>query len=69
MCARAPPRVVASGMSETRAQRLAKSEATARRWFRTLQSAAGTDMSDEVFSVIYRQWLAADRAVVLERES
>ncbi len=55
-------------MSATDAQRLAKAEATARRWFRTLQSVAGTDMSDEVFSVIHRRWVAAERAVVLQRE-
>ncbi|MEO5679374.1 MAG: hypothetical protein ABIS47_06875 [Acidimicrobiales bacterium] len=49
------------------AQGLAKAEATARRWFRTLQSVAGTDMSDEEFSVIHRRWMAAERAVVLQR--
>ncbi len=55
-------------MSSTEAQRLARAEATAR-WFRTMQSAAGSDMCDEAFSVIVRQWMAAERAVVLQRET
>ncbi len=55
-------------MASTDAQRLAMAEAIARRWFRTLQSVAGTDMSDDVFSVIHRRWMAAERAVVLLRE-
>ena len=56
-------------MSTTDAQRLAKAEATARRWFRTLQSAAGTDMADEVFSMIFQSWLGAERAVELQRQT
>ncbi len=55
-------------MAPTDAQRLAKAEATARRWFYTLEREAGTDVSDERFSIIHSRWLAAERAVVLLRE-
>jgi len=55
-------------MATTDTQRLAKAEATARRWFRTLEYEAGTDLSDDLFSLIHRRWLAAERAVVLLRE-
>lgn len=55
-------------MSTTDAQRLAQAEATARRWFLRLQAAAGTTMTDEMFSVVHRQWVLAERAVVLQRE-
>ena len=48
---------------------MAKAEATARRWFRVLRSVAGTDMCDEAYSVIHRQWVGAERAVVLPRET
>lgn len=54
-------------MSSTDAQRLALAEATARRWFRALESLAGTTASDEVFSRVHRCWLAAERAVHLQR--
>ncbi len=54
-------------MSTTDAQRLAQAEAAARRWFRVLESMAGTKASDEVFSVVHRLWLAAERAVLLHR--
>ena len=54
-------------MSLTPEQRLAQAEATARRWFRALESLAGTDACDEVFSTVHRRWLAAERAVHLQR--
>jgi hypothetical protein len=55
-------------VNETDAQRLALAQATARRWFRVLESMAGSDTSDEVFAIVHRQWRAAERAVVLLQE-
>lgn len=52
----------------TDAQRRAKAEAMARRSFRTLEHESGTDLSDELFSVIHGRWMATERAVVLLRE-
>jgi hypothetical protein len=55
-------------VSLTDAQRLAMAEATARRWFRVLESLSGSATCDEVFSVVHSSWVAAERAVVLLRE-
>jgi len=54
-------------VSSTDAQRLAEAEATARRWFRVLESMAGTETPDEVFSLAHQSWVAAEQAVRLQR--
>jgi len=54
-------------MSTTQEQRLAQAEATARRWRRHLEAMAGSDASDEKFSIVHR-YCAAKHAVVLLRE-
>ncbi len=55
-------------MGTTAEQRLAQAEATARRWFRILESLAGTSTDDEVFCQVHSSWVAAEQAVVLQRK-
>lgn len=48
-------------MDLTTPQRLAHAEAVARRWFRALESLAGTEASDELFGLVHRRWVATER--------
>lgn len=56
-------------MDQSAAQRLAHAEAVARRWKRRVESLALSDACDELFCLVVRNSLAAERAVERLRAS
>lgn len=50
-------------MDQSAAQRLAHAEAAARRWKRLVESLALDDTCDELFCLVVRNAVAAERAV------
>lgn len=56
-------------MNQTEGQRLARAEAVARQWRRTLEALALSDASDDAFCEAHRSWVAAERTVERLRAS
>lgn len=56
-------------MDQSAAQRLAHAEAADRRWKRIVESIALSDACDELFCVVVRNAVAAERAVERLRSS
>ena len=52
-----------AGLERTAAQRLTHAQAAARRWARHVRPLAPTDAPDELFCLVHRNWVAAERHV------